>query len=79
MEENRLQQCASLLSILYHAMNRLSSRANIDLTKPDKYVTIVIRRTAKTVGGSILSSRDGGEQYERFRCDLVITFDNKHS
>ena len=35
-------------------MNRLSSRANINLTKPDKYVTIVIRRTAKTVGGSNL-------------------------
>ena len=45
-------------------MNCLSSGANINLTKPDKYVTIVIRRTAKTVGGSILSSRDGGEQYE---------------
>ena len=25
LEENRLQQCASLLSILYHAMNCLSS------------------------------------------------------
>ena len=35
-------------------MNRLSSGANINLTKPDKYVTIVIRRTAKTVGGSNL-------------------------
>jgi len=32
----------------------LSSGANINLTKPDKYVTIVIRRTAKTVGGSNL-------------------------
>ena len=35
-------------------MNCLSSGANINLTKPDKYVTIVIRRTAKTVGGSNL-------------------------
>ena len=32
----------------------MSSGANINLTKPDKYVTIVIRRTAKTVGGSNL-------------------------
>ena len=32
----------------------MSSRANINLTKPDKYVTIDTRRTAKTVGGSNL-------------------------
>ncbi len=29
-------------------------RSNINLTKPDKYVTIDTRRTAKTVGGSNL-------------------------
>ena len=46
-------------------MNCLSSGANINLTKPDKYVTILIKAyCTKTVGGSILSSRDGGEQYE---------------
>ena len=29
-------------------------RSNINLTKPDKYVTMNTRRTAKTVGGSNL-------------------------
>jgi len=31
-----------------------TARPNKHLTKPDKYVTIPIRRTAKTVGGSNL-------------------------
>ena len=36
-------------------MNRLSSGANINLTKPDKYVTILIKAyCTKTVGGSNL-------------------------
>jgi hypothetical protein len=42
----------------------LSSGANINLTKPDKYVTILIKAYCKNGRRFKSSSRDGGEQYE---------------
>ena len=51
---NRLQQCASFIILIIPRREPFVKSENINLTKPDKYVTIVLRRTAKTVGGSNL-------------------------